>query len=184
MGLKRAYLDTRDSPEPPMGQVRVFGDPVLKQPTKPVGAFDAHLEKLARLMLDVMQREDGVGLAANQVGVLSRIMVWRHPESENECYVYVNPKIVERSEAECTESEGCLSVPGETMEVCRAEEVVVEAQDLEGQPLSVHLTGVLARIVQHEIDHLDGHLILDRTSAEERRRVMKHLRERTIATGT
>ena len=163
----------------PVEQLRVLGDPVLRQPTNVVTEFDARLENLAQLMMQVMEREEGVGLAANQVGVLSRIMVWRHPESD-ERYVFVNPRIVEMSEACCTESEGCLSVPGATMDVSRAEEVVVEAQDLSAQELTVRLTGMLARIVQHEIDHLEGRLILDRTSPEERRRVMKELRERML----
>jgi peptide deformylase len=167
----------------PLDQIRTLGDPVLKQQTKPVAVFDAHLEKLARVMLDVMERGEGVGLAANQIGVLSRVMVWKHPESD-ERYVFVNPQIVDRSEACCTEPEGCLSVPGATMEVSRAEEVVVEAQDVNGDAIRAELTGLLARIVQHEIDHLDGHLILDRTSPEERRRVLRELRERALAAGT
>ena len=156
----------------------------MRQRTRPVTEFDARLQKLAQVMIDVMIRGEGVGLAANQIGVLSRVMVWRHPENEDERYVFVNPEIVERSEACCTESEGCLSVPGATMEVSRAEEVVVEAQDLTGEPIRVQLTGLLARIAQHEIDHLDGRLILDVTSPEERRRVMRELRERTIAAET
>jgi peptide deformylase len=164
--------------------LRLLGDPILRQETRPVTVFDERLEKLARSMLDTMDREEGVGLAANQVGVLSRVMVWRHPENEDERYVYVNPRIVEMSEACCTESEGCLSVPGATMEVLRAEEVVVEAQGLDAQPLAVRLSGLLARIVQHEIDHLDGRLILDRVSPEERRRVLKELRERSLAGGS
>ncbi len=165
-------------------QLRTLGDPVLRQPTNPVTVFDARLEKLAKNMVEIMQREDGVGLAANQVGVLSRMMVWRHPENEDEYYVYVNPQIVERSDACCVESEGCLSVPGATMPVERAEEVTVEAQDLSAGRFRVHLTGMLARIVQHEIDHLDGRLILDRTPPEERRRVLKELRERSLTGGS
>jgi peptide deformylase len=164
--------------------LRTLGDPVLRQETKPVTVFDQRLEKLAHLMLEVMDREEGVGLAAPQIGVLRRVMVWRHPEEEAERYVFVNPKIVERSEAWSTQAERCLSMPEASMEVTRAEEVVVEAQALDGEPLQVHLTGFLARIVQHEIDHLDGYLILDRTSPEERRRVLKELRERTLAAGT
>jgi peptide deformylase len=165
-------------------QLRIMGDPVLKQQTVPVTVFDRKLEKLASLMLGVMEREEGVGLAANQIGVLSRVLVWKHPESDTERYVLVNPQIVERSEACCTEPEGCLSVPGASMEVTRAEEVVVEAQDLAGEPISMRVAGILARIVQHEVDHLDGYLILDRTSPEERRRVLKELRERSLAAGT
>jgi peptide deformylase len=164
--------------------LRLLGDPILRQETRPVTVFDDRLEKLARNMLDTMDREEGVGLAANQVGVLSRVMVWRHPENEDERYVYVNPRIVEMSETWCTEFEGCLSVPGATMEVPRAEEVVVEAQGLDAQPIAIRLNGLLARIVQHEIDHLDGRLILDRVSPEERRRVLKELRERSLAGGS
>lgn len=165
-------------------QLRTIGDPVLRQKTRRVTVFDARLEKLAKTMIEVMLREEGVGLAANQVGVLSRLFVWRSPENEDERYVYVNPEIVERSEACCTDSEGCLSVPGTTMQVSRSEEVTVEAQDLTGKPIRVHLTGFLARIVQHEIDHLEGQLIIDRTSPEERRRVLKELRERSLTADT
>lgn len=172
---------TSGSEGAPLERIRTFGDPVLKQPTKKVTVFDSRLEKLAKVMMDVMERGEGVGLAANQIGVLSRMMVWRHPENEDERYVFVNPEIVERSEACCTSSEGCLSVPESTMEVTRAEEVVVDAQDLKGEPIQVRLAGLPARIAQHEIDHLDGILIVDRTSSEERVRVMKELRERTLA---
>jgi peptide deformylase len=167
----------------PLEHLRVFGDPVLKQVTIPVSAFDSRLQRLAETLFAVMEREEGVGLAAPQVGSLTRIMVWRHPENEEERYVYINPRILAESEECCTEPEGCLSVPGTTMEVARAEEIDVEAQDLAGTIFQAHLTGLLARIVQHEIDHLDGRLILDRTSPEERRRALKELRERALAGG-
>jgi len=177
--------NTRPAParETPLERLYTFGDPTLRQPTRPVTVFDARLEKLAKLMLDVMDREEGVGLAAPQIGVASRVMVWRHPERDTERHIFVNPRIVESSETSFTAAEGCLSVPGGTMEVTRPEEVVVEAQDLKGETFQVHLTGLLARIVQHEIDHLDGRLILDRTTPDERRRVLKELRERTLAAG-
>lgn len=170
--------------EASLDRLRTFGDPTLRQCTNPVIVFDARLDKLVQLMLEVMDREEGVGLAAPQIGVASRVMVWKHPERDSERHVFVNPRIVESSETSCTASEGCLSVPGGTMEVTRPEEVVVEAQDVRGETFQVHLTGFLARIVQHEIDHLDGRLILDRTSLEERRRVLKELRERTLAVDT
>lgn len=181
MGAKKTVFKTPDSEKAPLERIRTFGDPVLKQRTKPVTEFDSHLEKLVRVMLDVMDRAEGVGLAANQIGVLSRVMVWRHPENEDERYAFINPRIVELSDACCTASEGCLSVPDSTIEVTRAEEVVLEAQDLRGEPLRVRLTGLPARIVQHEIDHLDGILIVDRASAEERARVLRELRERALA---
>ena len=167
----------------PLERLHIFGDPTLKEPTHPVTVFDGRLEKLAQIMMRVMDREDGVGLAAPQIGVASRLMVWRHPEREKERHVFVNPRVVESSETNITETEGCLSVPGATVEVTRPEEVVVEAQDLGGESFQVRLTGLPARIVQHEIDHLDGHLILDRTSSEERRRILKELRERTLSGG-
>lgn len=184
MGVKKALAKVTGSKQGPMERIRTIGDPVLRQQTKEVELFDARLQKLAEIMMEVMIRGDGVGLAANQIGVVSRMLVWRNPESEDEYYVFVNPHIVERSEACCTAAEGCLSVPGVTMEVERAEEVVVEAQDLNAQTLKFRLAGLPARIVQHEIDHLDGKLIVDRTSPDERRRVMKELREQSLATGT
>ncbi|MBN1321843.1 MAG: peptide deformylase [Thermoleophilia bacterium] len=184
MSAKRAFSKTETRKDAPLEQIRTVGDPVLRQQTKPVTVFDARLEKLAQVMMDVMVRGEGVGLAANQIGVVSRVLVWRNPENDEERYAWVNAVIVEESEARCTESEGCLSVPGATMEVSRAEEVVVECQDLAGEPLRVRLIGLPARIAQHEIDHLDGRLILDRTSPEERRRVMKELREQALAVET
>lgn len=177
---KKTSLKTTGLGKAPLERIRTFGDPVLRQQTKPVTLFDLHLQRLVQVMKDVMEREEGVGLAANQIGVLSRIMVWRDPENEGEHHAYVNPRIVERSEACCTVSEGCLSIPDSTMDITRAEEVVVETQDLEGEPLTVRLTGMPARIVQHEIDHLDGILIVDRASSEERARVLKELRERAL----
>jgi len=177
---------TRPAPprEASLDRLRTFGDPTLRQCTHPVTVFDARLERLAQLMFEVMDREEGVGLAAPQIGVASRVMVWRHPDRDAERHVFVNPRIVESSETSCTAGEGCLTVPGGTVEITRPEEVVVEAQDLRGEPFQVHLTGLLARIVQHEIDHLDGRLILDRTTLDERRRVLKELRERTLAGDT
>ena len=164
----------------PLERLRTFGDPVLKQPTLTVTEFDSRLERLAQLMLGVMEREDGVGLAAPQVGVRSRIMVWRHPEHENERYVFVNPRILDSSAAVSVDSEGCLSVPGCTVPVERAEEILVEAKDVFGEGIKMELVGLSARIVQHEMDHLEGRLILDRTTPEERRRVLKAFRESVL----
>jgi peptide deformylase len=170
--------------EAPLERLRTLGDPALRQQTNVVTAFDARLEKLAALMLDVMRREEGVGLAAPQIGVLSRVMVWRDPEDEDEEYVFVNPHIVYRSEECTTASEGCLSVPGCMVEVSRCDEVTVEAQDLRGVAIELEAEGIVARIMQHEIDHLDGRLILDRATPDERRRAMKELRERSLASDT
>jgi len=168
----------------PLERLRMFGDPALRQQTKIVTVFDARLEKLAKVMLEVMRREEGVGLAAPQIGVVSRVMVWRDPEHEDEEYVFVNPEIVAYSEERTTASEGCLSVPGCSVEVERCDAVTVKAEDLGGNPLELKAEGIVARIMQHEVDHLDGRLILDRASPEERRRVLKELRERSLATDT
>jgi peptide deformylase len=165
----------------PLERLRTLGDPALRQQTNKVTVFDARLAKLGALMLEVMHREDGVGLAASQIGVLSRVMVWRHPEREDEEHVFVNPEIVFRSE-DCTiASEGCLSVPGSMVEVERCDRVTVAAQDLTGAAILLEAEGMVARIMQHEIDHLDGRLILDRATPEERRRVLKEIRERSLA---
>ncbi len=156
--------------------IRVFGDPVLREESREVHDFGPELDRLAHHMFEVMDREEGIGLAAPQIGIQRKIMVWRDPQSEEGCAL-VNPRIVERS-GEVTADEGCLSLPGHSMPVSRAELVVVEAVDLQGRPVRVEATGLLARIMQHEIDHLEGRIILDRTSADERRRVLKEMHDR------
>jgi peptide deformylase len=166
----------------PLIRLRTLGDPTLRQQTNTVTVFDSRLEKLAAAMLDVMRCEEGVGLAASQIGVLSRVMVWRDPEHEDTEYVFVNPEIVARSEERTTAPEGCLSVPGCTVEVERHDRVTVAAQDLTGAPLELEAEGIVARIMQHEVDHLEGRIILDRATPEERRRALKELRERSLAT--
>ncbi|MGI5939539.1 MAG: peptide deformylase [Thermoleophilia bacterium] len=160
--------------------LRTFGDPVLKQQTRPVTSFDPHLRKLCETMFDIMEREEGVGLAAPQIGVLSRLMVWADPDEDYKRHIFVNPHILHMSDVTTVEPEGCLSLPGEMMEVPRADEVLVEAQDVEGEVFRMQLSGFQARVVQHEVDHLDGRLILDRTSPEERRRVLKEMRDRVL----
>lgn len=165
-------------------QLRTFGDPTLKQKTREVTVFDARLKALSDLMFEVMEREGGVGLAAPQIGTLSRIMVWKNPEDNDASQTFVNPRIVLCSEEATSAEEGCLSVPGVQMQITRPDEVTVEFQDLSGVSFEVHLAGFPARVVQHEIDHLEGYLILDRCSKEERRRVLKELRERSLETGT
>lgn len=161
----------------PTDRVRTLGDPVLKQETRDVAAAGEDLRPLVDVMFEVMDREQGIGLAAPQIGIQKRVMVWRHPETE-ERYVLLNPRVTERSEETLTAEEGCLSIPGHAMEVERSERVVVKGHDLSGNPVTVEASGLMARILQHEIDHLDGRLILDRTSQEERRRVLKEIRQK------
>jgi len=160
----------------PDQRVRTFGDPVLKQGAPDFVGHAGDLTPLVEKMFQVMDREEGIGLAAPQIGVQKKIMVWRDPDTE-ERHVLINPRIVERSDDTVTAEEGCLSVPGHMMEVTRAAYVVVHGVDMDGRAVSVQATGLLARIMQHEIDHLEGHLILDRTSPDERRRVLKDIRQ-------
>jgi peptide deformylase len=159
-------------------EIRKFGDPVLKSRATPVKEFDESLARLAEEMLETMRAHEGVGLAGNQVGRLKRIMVAAVDDKE---YVVVNPVIEERSETTDKELEGCLSIPEVHVEVERAAEVKVVGRDVSGDPLEVEASGMLARVLQHEIDHLDGVLILDRTDRESRKRAMREMRERMLA---
>jgi peptide deformylase len=160
----------------PLYRIRTFGDPTLRDRARPVTEFDEQLRQLIDTMFELMDQADGVGLAATQIGVQKQVAVWRHPEDEDR-YVLVNPRFLERSDEMVVGSEGCLSVPGCTLDVPRSERVVVEACDAGGQRYTMEAEGLLARIIQHEMDHLEGHLILDRATPEERRRALKQLRE-------
>ncbi len=158
-------------------EIRTFGDPVLKSRATPIKDFDESLEHLAEEMMRVMREAEGVGLAANQIGRLKRIFVAVH---EDEQYAIVNPVIEESSETTERDIEGCLSIPETRVEVERPTTVTVSGQDLSGEPLHVEAEGLLARIFQHEIDHLDGVLILDRTDRESRKNAMREMRERML----
>ncbi len=164
-------------------EIRTFGDPVLKSRATPVKDFDESLERLAEDMMRVMRENEGAGLAANQIGRLKRIFVAAYEEEEGEVHEFaiVNPVIEERSEASERELEGCLSIPQIPVEVERSCAVTVSGKDPSGAPLRVKAEGRLARIFQHEIDHLDGVLILDRTDRESRKNAMREIRERTLA---
>jgi peptide deformylase len=159
-------------------EIRTFGDPVLKSRASRVKDFDEPLKQLTEDMKRVMYEREGVGLAANQIGRLKRIFVAAYEDEE---YVIVNPEIDERSETVEKEVEGCLSIPETRVEVERPTAVTVTGQDLSGEPVRVEVEGLLARIFQHEIDHLDGILILDRTDRESRKNAMREIRERMLA---
>ncbi|HEU4493724.1 MAG TPA: peptide deformylase [Rubrobacteraceae bacterium] len=158
--------------------VRMFGDPVLKTRAAPVETFDEVLAHLAEEMLITMREHEGVGLAANQVGRLKRILV---AATEEEEYVIVNPLIEEVAETTEKGVEGCLSIPNIQVEVERPTSVTLSGQDATGAPLRIEASGLLARILQHEIDHLNGVLILDRTDRESRKAAMREMRERLLA---
>jgi peptide deformylase len=159
-------------------EIRTFGNPVLKSRATPVKDFDESLEHLAEEMMRVMREAEGVGLAANQIGRLKRIFVAAH---EDEVYAIVNPVIEERSETTEKDIEGCLSIPETRVEVERSAAVTLSGQSPSGEPVRVEAEGLLARIFQHEIDHLDGVLILDRTDSESRKNAMREMRERMMA---
>lgn len=159
-------------------EIRTFGDPVLRSAATPVEGFDDSLSNLAAEMLVSMREHEGVGLAATQVGRLKRIFV---AGLEDEEYAIVNPVVESRSEETETDTEGCLSLPGVQVEVERPVSVTVSGQDTSGNPVRVQATELLARVIQHEIDHLDGITILERTDRESRREAMRGLRERMLA---
>ncbi len=157
--------------------IRTFGDPVLKSRATSVKDFDESLERLSEDMMRIMREHDGVGLAANQIGRLKRIFVAAYEDAE---YAIVNPVIEGRSETTEKDIEGCLSIPGTWVEVERSLAVTVTGQDPSGTPVHIEAEGLLARIFQHEIDHLDGVLILDRTDRDSRKEAMREIRERML----
>jgi peptide deformylase len=157
--------------------IRIFGDPVLKTQAAPVETFDDALASLADEMLITMREREGVGLAANQVGRLKRILV---AGTEDEEYVIVNPIQEEIAETTEKELEGCLSIPNIQVEVERPTGIKVSGQDASGAPLCIEASGLLARVLQHEMDHLDGVLILDRTDRESRKAAMREMRGRLL----
>ncbi|MEI2703492.1 MAG: peptide deformylase [Baekduia sp.] len=158
--------------------IRQWGDPVLRAAARAVERFDHALAAQAAEMAAIMDRAHGAGLAAPQVGIAQRLFVYR-PVAEATVSVVVNPVIVSSSDATELGLEGCLSIGRSriAVEVPRATEVVVEAQDLNGEQLTITATDVHARVLQHEIDHLDGVLMLDRAAPDQRREALRALRE-------
>jgi peptide deformylase len=158
--------------------IREFGDPVLKERCAEVTEIDGALVRLANDMIETMYAAPGVGLAANQVGVQKRLFVYDVGDDSGP-HAVVNPVVVERS-GEWLHQEGCLSVKDLWWDVPRAMQVHLTGLDLDGNELSLEGTELLARVFQHETDHLDGVIILDRITAEERKEAMRVLRERTL----
>ena len=157
--------------------LRYYGDPVLRRKAAPAQA-GPELAALVADLFDVMYREKGVGLAAPQVGVLQRVFVFR--PDENGTKAVVNPVLtLDEGERE-TEEEGCLSLRDVRVEVERPTKAVLEGKDPNGDDVRYELEGFAARVVQHEFDHLDGVLIIDRTDAESRKRALGALRPRPI----
>ena len=161
-----------------LAQIRQYGDPVLRMRANEVEHFDVDLQRLVERMKSLMEDANGVGLAANQVGVLQRVLVLQ--VGEDESFALVNPVVKARSDEDELDDEGCLSLQGVTVPVERAVTITVEGKDEHGEELSVQLEDLAARVVQHELDHLDGVLILNRTTPEARRDAMATLRPRPV----
>lgn len=156
--------------------VRQFGDPVLKSEAMPVTRFDDELRAEIDAMGAIMADAYGIGLAATQLGKLHRVLVYR-VEHDSPVIALVNPELEWAGEEVEVREEGCLSLRGVAVDVERSIHVRVRAQDPLGEPLVVEASGLEARVIQHEIDHLDGVLIIDRTTRLQRRDAMRTLRE-------
>lgn len=150
-------------------KLRFMGDPVLREKAEPVAGVTAEVRTLIGDMFDTMYAEEGVGLAAPQVGIGLRVIVIDPREDDVEPFALINPQIVHLGDEVGRDEEGCLSIPGLKEIVERPTTVVVEAMNPDGEPVSIDAGGLLARILQHEVDHLDGILFLDRVSALKRK---------------
>jgi peptide deformylase len=158
--------------------IRLYPDPVLREPSAPVADVDDSIRKLIIDMGETMRAAPGIGLAAPQVGVQRRVLVYALSE-EDEIVGLVNPEIVERG-GTIVEDEGCLSIPGLSFPVARAQSVVVKGLDPLGQPKQIEAVDLEARVLQHEVDHLDGILFIERIDPELRREAKRILRERAL----
>jgi peptide deformylase len=164
-----------------LAQVRQYPDPVLRMRANEVEEFDDGLRTLVERMTALMHEASGVGLAAPQIGILRRVLVYQAGEEE-ELVALVNPEIAESSDETEVAEEGCLSLGAASVvvEVERPLTVTVEATDPDGEPVRIEAEGLAARVVQHEIDHLDGVLILQRTTPEQRREALSKLRPQPV----
>jgi peptide deformylase len=161
-----------------LAQIRQYPDSALKLAARPVAEFDDDLRWLAERMKQLMQDANGIGLAATQVGVLQRLFVFQ--VDEDEVAAIVNPAIVERSDETTIEDEGCLSIQGVLLPIERAATIAIAGRDEHGVEVRYELEEPYSRVAQHESDHLDGVLILDRTTPEARREALASLRPRIV----
>jgi len=154
--------------------IRLYPDPVLRRRAKEVEPASAAARKATERLREAFSQVEALGLAANQVGLLSRVIVVRLGEEER---VLLNPEVIWRSEELELDCEACLSVPGVEADLARPKEVRVRAQDEDGKEVDLALEGLLARVLLHEIDHLDGVLYIDHLPAGERRRLLRQYQE-------
>lgn len=163
-----------------LAQIRQYPDPALRMQAKQVEEFDDDLRRLVDRMRALMVDASGVGLAATQLGILQRVFVFDTGAEDAEVAALVNPEIVQRSDEVESEDEGCLSLQGVLVPVERAVTVRIEGHNERGEEVAYDLEGFPARTVQHELDHLEGVLILDRTTPEARREALGALRPRVV----
>ena len=161
-----------------LAQIRQYGDPALRMQAHEVAAVDDDVRRLIERMTVLMEDAQGVGLAATQVGVLRRLFVFVNGDDGPQAVI--NPKIVERSDETEPDEEGCLSLQGVRVPVARAVRVTLAGQNLDGEDVTYELEGYAARVAQHEFDHLDGVLIIDRTDDEHRKGALAVLRPRPV----
>ena len=175
----RAEAERLVRKEVALAQVRQYGDPVLRMRADDVETFDEELARITGRMVELMHDADGVGLAATQIGIVRRFFVCT---LDGEDRVLVNPVVTPVGDDTEVDEEGCLSLGPVRVPIERAVRVDVEARDATGEPVSLSLEGMDARVVQHELDHLDGVLLLDRADAESRRDALSQLRPRLVLT--
>ena len=156
--------------------IRQYGDPVLRERTRDVEEIDGAVATLVDSMIETMYAAPGTGLAANQVGVQRRIFVYDVGEGAR---AVINPRIIE-SDGEWTYDEGCLSIPGLSWDIVRPNAVHLVGLDIDGNELSIEATELEGRVFQHELDHLDGILLVERLDSDQRKEAMKILRSRTL----
>jgi peptide deformylase len=161
-----------------LAEVRTFGDPVLRSRASDITDFGSELEAEAERMVEIMRGALGVGLAATQLGVLRRLLVFQAAPDARPTAV-ANPAVEWISDEVAVAEEGCLSLPGIGVDVERALHARIRGVDVRGEPLLLEASGLEARVLQHEIDHLDGVLILDRTERDQRKGALRALREGT-----
>jgi peptide deformylase len=161
-----------------LAQIRQYGDPALRLKAREVTEFDDDLRRLVERMTALMHDAQGVGLAATQVGVLRRLFVFE--PGEDGPRAVVNPVVVERGDETEFDEEGCLSLQGVRFPVERATRIVIEGKDENGEDVRYELEGYGARVAQHELDHLDGVLIIDRADDEYRKEALSALRPRAV----
>jgi peptide deformylase len=155
--------------------IRTYGDSALRRKAEHVDVIDDDIRNLCQLMVEVMIRANGVGLAAPQIGISKRIFVM---DADDELYIFINPELVELSEETVESSEGCLSVPGVDATVARSARAVVEGINLDGERIRLEGEGIIARAIQHEMDHLNGNLYFDRISTARRQSLIKEFQRK------